>query len=142
MNGPVVEIEGRSVTYRVETFQPGRYDLEPRPPTPIRGHLVVVHYGRYAHEFLHVGRRYSAPVGWAGEGFFSLVDKGGVCGFRTVNADGTAIDTALIRQPHVRRWFFEFVAASVVVGLLTSTWAVRKRRRQRRNVEELVRSAS
>ena len=88
INGRIVKVDGKSVTYRVDTFQTGRYDLEPRPPTPIPGHLVVVHYGRYDHEFLHVGRRYSAPVGWItypsfpdGEGFFSQLGKGS-CGFR------------------------------------------------------------
>jgi len=148
INGRIVKVDGKSVTYRVETFQPGRYYWKPRPPAPIPGHLVVVHYGRYDHEFLHVGRRYSASVGWITDppfpdvdGFFSILDSD-ICGFRTVNADGTAIDTALIRQPHVRRWFFELVGASVVVALLTSAWAIRKRRRQRKNVEALVNAAS
>jgi hypothetical protein len=75
------------------------------------------------------------------DGFFSQVDTAGSdgCDFRTINADGTTIDTALIRQRHVRRLFFRFVAASVVVGLLTWVWAIRRRRRQRESVEQLLR---
>ena len=139
--GRVVEIDGRSVTYRVETFHTSGYGVPRRSSDPIPGHLVTVRYGRYDHEFLHVGRHYSVVLGPADDGFVSQVDTAGshVCAFGTLNADGTKIDTALIRQPHLRRRFFEFVAASVVFGLLTSVWAIRRRRRQRESVEQLLR---
>jgi hypothetical protein len=142
--GRVVNIDGRSVTYRVQTFQPNRNGFLRRSPLPIPGRLVVVRYGRYDHEFLHVGRHYSVTLGPADDGFVSQVDTANsyACAFGTRNADGSAIDTALIRQPHLRRWFFEFVAASVGVGLLTAVWAVRRRRRQRESVEHLLRLGS
>jgi len=136
--GRVVEIDGRSVTYRVQTFQRYDYGFPRRSPLPVPGRVVVVRYGRYDHELLHVGRRYSVELGPADNGFVSQVDTS-TCAFLTRNADGSAIDTALIRQPHLRRWFFELVAASVVVGLLTSVWAIRRRGRQRESVEALLR---
>jgi hypothetical protein len=139
-----VEIDGRSVTYRVQTFQLYDSGFPRRSPLPVPGRNVDVRYGRYDHEFLHVGRRYSATLGPADDGFVSEVDtaQSNTCAFRTRNADGSAIDTALIRQPHLRRWFVEFVAASVVVALLTSVWAIRRRRRQRESVEALLRLGS
>ena len=144
--GRIVAIDGSSITYLVESFEPSDFEFAPASPKPIVGDVVVVHYGRYDGELLRVGRRYSVTVRpkvtvWpAYNGFFSDIHTaGGVCDGGTVNADGSQIDTALVRQPHVRRWFFEFVAVSVGLVLLTSVWAVRKRRRQRENVEQLLR---
>jgi hypothetical protein len=40
--GRLVEIDGRSVSYRVETYQPSGYKVAPGSSKPIPGHLVVV----------------------------------------------------------------------------------------------------
>src|SRR5580765_7485951 len=108
--GRIVAIDGSSVTYLVESFKPSGFEFAPESPKPIVRHVVVVHYGRYDGELLRVGHRYSVMVRpnvtvWpAYNGFFSDIhNAGGVCDGGTMNADGSQIDTALVRQPHLRR---------------------------------------
>lgn len=140
--GSVVEIHGSAVTFRVETVQRNTSAIAAEFPRPVEGHHVVVHYQDHDEQFLHVGERYSVKV-WPINGFSSSVHTANhACSGGTVHADGTAIDTSLLRQPHARRVFLVSVAALAVVGLFAAAWMLRKRRRQTKNVEELVRSAS
>ena len=138
--GRLVERHGSSLTYRVEALQPS--EGAAALPQPVRGTLVVVHYENHEEQFLHVGQRYSVKV-WPIRHYYSGVHTANrPCSGGTLHADGTAIDTSLLHQPHTLRVFLNVVTALAVVGVFVTAWAMRKRRRQRKNVEELLRSAS
>jgi hypothetical protein len=138
--GRLVGRHGSSVAYRVEAVQPS--EGAAALPQPVRGTLVVVHYEAHEEQFLHAGERYSVRV-WPINGFFSGVHTANrPCSGGTVHADGTAIDTALSHQSRARHILFSFAAALAVVGLFVAAWALRRRRRQRKNVEELLGSES
>jgi hypothetical protein len=140
--GRLVERHGSAATFLVETVQPNASALAADLSRPVEGDHVVVHYQDHDEQFLHVGERYSVKV-WPIKRFFSSVHTANhPCSGGTVHADGIAIDTSLLHQPHALRVLLDFVAALTVVGLFAAAWMLRKRRRQQKNVEKLVRSAS
>jgi hypothetical protein len=146
--GRLIAMNGRSVTYRVESFEPGSYfdaSIDP-PPTP--GRPFVVRYGRYDTELLRVGRRYSVvtwaeytPTRSAFKGYFADVATAGrvECGGGTMYAGGSQIDTALANQPHVIHAALVLGVVSAAGAALYAVYAARRRKRQRENVDELLR---
>jgi hypothetical protein len=136
--GRVLEKHGSTVTFRVETVQrePSETSLDVRGP--VAGTAAVVHYEKNEEQFVHVGARYAVRVWPVEAGYFSGVHTANhTCSGGTVYADGTSIDTALVHQPHLRHVLLEYLAGLAAAGLIVAGWAVRKRRRQRKNVEEL-----
>jgi len=140
--GRVENAHGSDVTFIVERLQDEATPARIKPHSPIEGNIVVVHYQRHEEQFLHVGQRYLVTVWWIGHYASGVHMANHLCSNGTVHADGSAIDTALVHQPYVREVLFKILIALVPVGLLITMLAIRKRRRQRKNVEALVNAAS
>jgi hypothetical protein len=140
--GRVEQTHGSAVSFRVERLQQEATSARTKPHSPIAGQVVVVRYEKHEEQFLRVGQRYLVRVWWIGHYFSGVHMANHACSTGTVHADGSAIDTALVHQTYVRRVLYKILIAGAGVGLLVAAWALRKRRRQRRNVEELLRTPS
>jgi hypothetical protein len=136
--GRVEEKHGSAVTFLVESLQAEPARLPAKPHAPVVGQVVVVRYERHQEQFLHVSQHYLVEVWWLDVYYFSSIHTAGNCPGGTVYPDGSEIDTALVHQPHLRHVLLEYLTGLAVAGLGVAGWAVRKRRRQRRNVEELL----
>ncbi len=141
--GTLIERRGSTATFRVVRVVPDGRDASPIRPEA--GRLAVVRYERHEEQFLRTGDRYLVTV-WPdpkGNGFFSSVHMANHdCSGGTVHADGSAIDTSLRHQPHLHHVVFAFAAVLAALALLVGAWMAGTRRRQRRAVEALRRSAS
>ncbi|MDQ1509578.1 MAG: hypothetical protein QOG50_1422 [Actinomycetota bacterium] len=140
--GRVEKTRGSTVTYVVERLQAEPASAPAKLHSPIEGEIVAVHYERHEDQFLRAGQRYLVTVWWVGRYFSGVHMANHPCSIGTVHADGSAIDTGLVHQPHLRQVLDKILVAMVGVGLLITVWAIRRRRRQRKSVEELLRLAS
>jgi hypothetical protein len=140
--GRVDETHGSAVSFIVESLHEHPAPASTELHSPIEGQIVVVHYEKHEEQFLHAGQRYLVTVWWVGRYFSGVHMANHPCSIGTVRADGSAIDTGLVHQPHLRQVLYKILVAMVGVGLLITVWAIRRRRRQRKSVEELLRLAS
>jgi hypothetical protein len=91
--GPVVGIQGRAVTFRVESVQPNKMAEARNLPHPEKGRVVSVRYEAHEERFLHVDERYRVKV-WPIHGYFSSVHTADrPCSGGTAHADGEPIET-------------------------------------------------
>ena len=140
--GRVEEKHGSAVTFLVQSLQQEPAAAPAKLHSPVEGQVVVVHYDKHQEQFLHVGQRYLVTVWWIGHYYSGVATADIPCSGGTVHADGSAIDTALVHQPYLRSVLYKILIALAGVGLVVAAWALRQRRRQRKNVEELLRTAS
>jgi hypothetical protein len=136
--GRVQKTHGSAVTFIVESVQREATSSRTEPHSPIKGQ-VVVRYEKHEEQFLHVGQRYLVTVAWVGHFVSGVHMANHVCSDGTVHADGSAIDTALVHQPYLRQVLFKVLIVGTGFGLVITVWAIRRRRRQRENVEQLLR---
>lgn len=146
--GRLVTLDGPGVTFMIERVHPNVAATRSGRHIPPVGKPVVVHYDNGDEKFLHRGRRYKVQVWWIDESQSRLRFVSGVrvadrpCSGGTIYANGSAIDTAILTRSSTRHTFVVVAAGLISIGALAAGLALRKRRRQARNVRELRGSCS